>query len=45
MRVLLDTNILTRGHEPPDKDHKTAVDAVSTLRAQGHDLYLVPQNL
>jgi predicted nucleic acid-binding protein len=44
MRVLLDTNILTRTAEPSDKDHKTAVDAVATLKARGHELCLVPQN-
>jgi predicted nucleic acid-binding protein len=45
MRVLLDTNILTRLAEPTDKDHKTATDALAVLRAKGHDLCLVPQNL
>jgi predicted nucleic acid-binding protein len=44
MRVLLDTNILTRSHEPTDNAYKTAVDAVATLRGQGHDLSLVPRN-
>jgi predicted nucleic acid-binding protein len=44
MRVLLDTNILTRSSEPTDKDHKTAVDAVANLKAQGNELCLVPQN-
>jgi predicted nucleic acid-binding protein len=44
MRVLLDTNILTRSAEPADKDHQTAVDAVALLRTQGHELCLVPQN-
>jgi|SRR5262245_2685867 len=45
MRVLLDTNILTRSHEPADKEYKAAVDAVATLRGQGHDLCVVPQNV
>lgn len=45
MRVLLDTNILSRLAEPADKDHKVAVDALAALRANGHELCLVPQNL
>jgi predicted nucleic acid-binding protein len=44
MRVLLDTNVLARSAEPADKDYKTAADAVANLRAQGHELCLVPQN-
>ena len=44
MKVLLDTNILTRSAEPAATDHQTAVDAVASLRTQGHDLCLVPQN-
>jgi predicted nucleic acid-binding protein len=45
VRVLLDTNILTRSAEPADTDHPVAVDAVAILRTQGHELCLVPQNL
>jgi predicted nucleic acid-binding protein len=45
MRVLVDTNILIRLAEPADPDHKTAVDAASALRAQGHEPCLAPQNL
>jgi predicted nucleic acid-binding protein len=44
MRVLLDTNVVARIAEPADKDHQTAVDAVTILRSQGHELCLVPQN-
>jgi hypothetical protein len=44
MRILLDTNILTRLAEPADQDHKLAVDSVAILRSQGHDLCLIPQN-
>lgn len=45
MRVLVDTNILIRLAEPADPDHKTAVAAAAAVRAQGHELCLVPQNL
>jgi predicted nucleic acid-binding protein len=44
MRVLLDTNVLTRGAEPHEKNHQIAVDAVALLRLQGHELCLVAQN-
>ena len=36
---------MIRSVEPSDPDHKTADDAVAALRAQGHELCLVPQNL
>src|SRR5436309_2918219 len=44
MRVLLDTNILTRSAEPGDKDHPAAIGAVAALRTNGHTLCLAPQN-
>src|SRR3954464_6285365 len=45
MKVLVDTNILLRAAEPADKDHRIALDATATLRRQGHELCIVPQNL
>jgi predicted nucleic acid-binding protein len=45
MRVLLDTNLLTRSAEPADPQHRVAVDAVSALRKRGDEPCLVPQNL
>ena len=45
MRVLLDTNILTRSAQPSHPQHDVAVNSVSSLRARGDGLFLVPQNL
>jgi predicted nucleic acid-binding protein len=45
MSVLLDTNILTRSAQPAHPMHQDAVVAVSALRTNGEDLYVVPQNL
>jgi predicted nucleic acid-binding protein len=45
MRVLLDTNILTRSFQPNHQQHTLAVGAVSSLRSRGDSLFLVPQNL
>jgi predicted nucleic acid-binding protein len=45
MNVLLDTNVLARSAQPGHPHHQLAVDAVAALRAQGHALHLVPQNL
>ena len=45
MRVLLDTNILTRSAQPAHSMHADAVDAISALRTIGDDLCIVPQNL
>lgn len=45
MKFLVDTNILTRSAEPGDPLYKPATDALATIRAQGHSLCLVPQNL
>lgn len=45
MRILLDTNILTRSAQPSHPQHAAAVSAVSSLRTRGDGLFLVPQNL
>ena len=45
MRVLLDTNILTRSAQPAHPHHEAAVSSPSLLRARGDTLFLVPQNL
>jgi predicted nucleic acid-binding protein len=45
MRILLDTNILTRLVEPGHARHREALDATRTLGLQGHTLCIVPQNL
>src|SRR5438132_347071 len=45
MRVLVDTNVLTRSAEPGHAMYPVATGAVTALRAQGHTLCLVPQVL
>lgn len=45
MRLLLDTNILTRSAQPAHPMHTDAVDAISALRTAGDELCVVPQNL
>lgn len=45
MRILLDSNILTRMVEPGSPQHQLAADAAFLLATQGHTLYLVPQTL
>jgi len=45
MRVLVDTNIVTRSAQPGHPMYQDATDAVSTLRQRGEQLCLVPQNL
>ena len=45
MKVLLDTNILSRIVEPWHVQHCAALDATDTLGKQKHDLVLVPQIL
>jgi predicted nucleic acid-binding protein len=45
MRILLDTNILTRLTEPTHSMHQDARDATKALAIQGHNLCIVPQNL
>ena len=45
MKVLLDTNILSRIVEPGHVQHRAVLDATDTLGKQKHDLVLVPQIL
>ena len=45
MKVLLDTNILSRIVEPGHVHHRAALDATDSLGKQKHDLVLVPQIL
>ena len=45
MRILLDTNILTRSGQLSHPQHKVAISSVSSLRTRGDMLFLVPQNL
>ena len=45
MRVLFDTNLLTRLAEPGHAQHLLALDSTALLGRQGHDLLLVPQVL
>lgn len=43
--VLVDTNILLRAAQPTHPMHAAAVDALASLRRQGDQPCLVPQNL
>lgn len=45
MRVLIDTNVLTRSVQPYHSMHTQAVNAVNELKIQGNDLCVSPQNL
>ena len=45
MPVLIDTNILLRIAEPTHEWHQLALQATDHLRAAGHELVIVPQNL
>jgi len=45
MRILLDTNILTRSASPSHPQHALALASVSALRARGDEFFLLPQNL
>jgi len=45
MKVLLDTNILTRLIEPGHAMHPDALNSTRVLGLQGHSLCIVPQNL
>ncbi|MBN1442741.1 MAG: type II toxin-antitoxin system VapC family toxin [Planctomycetes bacterium] len=45
MRILLDTDILTRSAQPSHPQHDAAVNAVFSLRTRGDALFLVPQNV
>ncbi len=43
MRVLIDTNILTRSAQPAHAQHATALRALKAIRAQGNEPCIVPQ--
>jgi predicted nucleic acid-binding protein len=43
MNILLDANVLLRLADPTSATHSIAVTVVSTLRAQGQSLQIVPQ--
>lgn len=43
MKILLDTNILTRSGQPAHAQHHAAVGSVALLLSQHHELCLVPQ--
>jgi hypothetical protein len=43
MKVLLDTNILTRSAEPAHPMHVLARDAVKKLRSEDAKMFIVPQ--
>jgi predicted nucleic acid-binding protein len=45
MRILLDTNILTRSAQPHHVQHQAAITAIATLRDRRDVLCLAPQNL
>jgi len=45
MRILLDTNILTRSAQPDHVQHQAATSAVAALTSRGEILCLMPQNL
>jgi predicted nucleic acid-binding protein len=45
MRVLIDTNILLRTVEPAHPQHAQATRATDSLRREGNELCLVPQNI
>jgi predicted nucleic acid-binding protein len=45
VKVLLDTNILTRMVQPAHPVHRIATGAVDALRRRGDQLCVVPQNL
>ncbi len=45
MRILLDTNILTRSASPAAAQHGIALASVAFLRGRGDTLFLLPQNL
>ena len=45
MRVLLDTNILTRSAQREHSQHSAAIESVRALRSRGDLLFVVPQTL
>jgi predicted nucleic acid-binding protein len=44
MRILVDTNVLTRSAQPQHTQHQAAVGAVAALTGRRETLCLVPQN-
>jgi len=42
---LLDTNVWLRAVQPPAPQHAVAVNALTTLLAQGDDVYITTQNI
>jgi predicted nucleic acid-binding protein len=45
MKILVDTNVLTRMAEPGHAQNRIAADAIEALGRQGHELAIVPQVL
>jgi len=45
VRILVDTNVLTRASQPNHPQHQQATAVVTALANRGHTLCLVPQNL
>jgi predicted nucleic acid-binding protein len=45
VRILLDTNFLTRSAEPGSPQYGAAIQTLDRLMAEGHELCVVPQNL
>jgi len=45
MSFLIDTNILLRSADPTHPMHANAINATTSLRGQGHQLCIIPQNL
>jgi hypothetical protein len=43
MIVLLDANVLLRLSDPTSAAHVIAISAISSLRAHGHTLHMIPQ--
>ena len=43
MRILIDTNVLTRSAQPGHPQHDTALQALKVIRNQGHEHCIVPQ--
>lgn len=44
-RYLVDSNVLLRWLDTSNAQHATAKNAIDTLDAQGHTLYVAPQNI
>ena len=45
MRILLDSNILTRSAQPAHPMYPTAVNSLVNLRSRGEELCIAPQSL